>query len=345
MEASVSIVEARRAVFTAIQVMKISILIATFNRAELLDRALQSLTNQILPKGIDVELLVIDNNSSDGTRSVIEKWIPRFSFPARYLFEKNQGRSFALNRGIDEAKGDLIYFLDDDVIVDAQWITKMAKAFERYPDAMGFGGRVVPIWPDQVPKWLLISGQRRLKVITPETDMGEKDRLFLESEAPVGCNSAYRRQVFFEDKIRFRTDLGYIGDKVIPGEDTEIAYEVMSKGHSIIYVHDAIVHHPAIIERMTKKYARDRYFALGQAMVRAFGQTKYAELPKIFGVYRYLIKETLEYFSKWSGFLCIGKWGDSFYYEVKCLTNIGMMCELWSRKSERLLEVSYANRD
>ncbi len=324
--------------------MKISIVIPTFNRAQLLDQVLESISNQVITKEFQAELLLIDNNSTDETRSVIEKWIPKFPFPARYLFEKNQGRSFALNRGINESTGDLICFLDDDVVIDARWISEMAKACERYPDVMGFGGRVVPIWPEKVPNWLSVSGCRRLKIITPETDMGEKDRPFLESEAPVGCNSAYCRQVFSKDGIRFRTDLGYIGDKVLPGEDTEIAYGVMKKGYSVMYIHDAIVNHPAIVERMTKKYARDRYFALGQAMVRAFGQTKYAELPKIFGVYRYLIKETLGYFSKWLAFLYVGKWGDSFYYEVKCLTNIGMMCELWSRKSERL-EVSYANRN
>ena len=93
----------------------LSIAICTFNRAALLDDALRSFAATDKPSGLPFELLVIDNNSNDSTRSVVEGWATRSEFPLRYIFEGKQGVSPARNRAVKEATGHWIWYVDDDV--------------------------------------------------------------------------------------------------------------------------------------------------------------------------------------------------------------------------------------
>ena len=94
---------------------------------------------------------------------------------------------------------------------------------------------------------------------------------------------------------------------------------------------DSIEGSSAPAGRLTKRYVRDRYFKLGCSQVRAFGQTKYARLPRFLGVYRYLWPETCGYAGRWLNYLARGQWAESFNCEVRMLVNAGMMRELWSR--------------
>lgn len=324
----------------------ISIIIATYNRAPLLNRTLQSLSKQVAPSGVSIELLVVDNNSIDSTKAVVESWIPKIPFETRYYFENRQGKSNALNHAIDKITGEFVLFTDDDVIVDKEWVYSMYQASKKYQSASGFGGKIVPVWPEKIPGWLLIKGQRRLKVITPESDMGESDRAYGIKEAPSGCNSAFRSSVF-KKGFRFRSDLGYVGTFIMPGEDTQFAHNLIRNNHLLMYVSSALVFHPALPERLTKKYARSRYFNIGRASVRAFGDSKYADLPKIFGIYRYLIQDSVAVFLRSLGYICLGRWGESFYYEMKLFSNAGMVYELLKQKNESngKKEMGYANRN
>ena len=94
--------------------MQLDVIIPTYNRQKLLERTLQSLRVARVPEGLTVKVTVVDNNSSDGTRALVERW--KASFPDRlsYVFEPKQGRSHALNAGIDSSDGDLLGFIDDD---------------------------------------------------------------------------------------------------------------------------------------------------------------------------------------------------------------------------------------
>ncbi len=313
---------------------RFTIILATYNRAELLGTTLESLSRQMIPEGVEIEMFLIDNNSTDSTKSVAEKWLDKLPFPAFYRFEPKQGKSYALNRGIDEAKGDLILITDDDVTLEPNWIYAMHDAMKRYPDASGLGGRVVPQWPKKIPHWLPISGSRRLKLILPETDMGNRDCLFGLNKSPVGCNSAFRRFVF-DQGLRFRTDICDAVKDCPVSEDTKFGYEVHSRGYQMMYVHDAVVYHPSVPERLTKKYARRRYFYSGVVGAQAYDKTRFAGLPRICGIYRYLFPESLGFFLKWLFFMGIGRWRDSFYYEVMLLSNLGQIKYLWSQNCKR----------
>ena len=102
--------------------MDLSAVLCTYNRARLLDAALRSLESMRKPSGLSWELLVVDNNSNDHTKAVVEAARRRGSLPCRYVFEPRQGKSHALNTGIAHAKADVLAFTDDDVTFEGGWL-------------------------------------------------------------------------------------------------------------------------------------------------------------------------------------------------------------------------------
>src|SRR5215831_4700728 len=97
--------------------MNISVVLATYNRAASLQVTLDTFLTQVVRFDVEWELLVVDNNSTDSTHDVVERFARAAHFPVRYIFEKRQGRSYSLNTAIAEAKGEVIDFTDDDVLL------------------------------------------------------------------------------------------------------------------------------------------------------------------------------------------------------------------------------------
>src|ERR1700722_15182927 len=137
--------------------MRISVILCTYNRCQLLAKALESVTASVLPPAVEWEVLVVDNNSHDETRSVVQDFSDRHPGRIRYLVELRQGKSYALNTGIGEALGEVLAFMDDDVTVELTWLRNLTGALENREWA-GAGGRIVLQWPPVVPSWLSLEG-------------------------------------------------------------------------------------------------------------------------------------------------------------------------------------------
>src|ERR1035441_3219398 len=110
------------------ETMKITVLLCTFNRCQSLSTALDSVIAQVLPESADWDVLVVDNNSSDQTRAVVEDFRRRYPGRIRYLFEPRQGLSRARNAGIRAARGEIIAFIDDDVIAAPTWLQNLTAS-------------------------------------------------------------------------------------------------------------------------------------------------------------------------------------------------------------------------
>lgn len=133
--------------------MHVSVVLCTYNRAHLLRRALQHLARQQLG-GVAVEIIVVDNDSSDQTAAVVENVAADAPFDVRYAFEKRQGIAYARNTGWRLARAEYVAFTDDDVHVEPHWIARIRDAFVAHPDVDCVGGTVMPVWPAQPPSWL-----------------------------------------------------------------------------------------------------------------------------------------------------------------------------------------------
>jgi glucosyl-dolichyl phosphate glucuronosyltransferase len=247
--------------------MKISVILCTYNRSVRLTTALESVSASQLPRQVDWEVLVVDNNSEDDTRTVVEGFCRKHE-RFRYIFEPNQGLSNARNAGIGEAKGEIIAFVDDDVTVDQNWLHNLTEQLHDGQWA-GAGGRIRAQQDFKLPEWVRIEGPFAMGgSLAALFDRGDEARELFEP--PYGTNMAYRESVF-EKYGHFRTDLGRSADNLIGKEDTEFGERLLRAGERLWYAPSAIIYHPLLPERLTKKYFLAWWFGCGQAMIREKG--------------------------------------------------------------------------
>ena len=244
----------------------ISVVLCTYNRAQSLGKTIESVVEQTMPPSLEWELLVVDNNSSDETRQVVEDFQRRYPKRIRYLFEAQQGISYARNTGVHAGQGEIFAFIDDDETADPDWLQNLtANLFSG--GWIGAGGRVVPQWNGYRPRWVssknsFICGP--LAMFDPDM---EGDQL---TEPPFGANMAFRREVF-DLYGGFRTDLGRSGKGLLSGEDTEFGRRVMAAGARLRYEPTAVTHHPVDKARVKKMYFLIWWFNKGRSDVREYG--------------------------------------------------------------------------
>jgi glycosyltransferase involved in cell wall biosynthesis len=246
--------------------MKITVILCTYNRCQNLARALESVAGSKLPESIEWEVLVVDNNSSDQTREVIEEFCRQHVARFRYLFESRQGKSYALNTGIREAQGDILAFTDDDLTVDPMWLQNLTAALDN-GEWVGSGGRTIPDKAFSAPRWLWIDGKYALSPLGM-FDIGEKAGEF--TEPPIGNNMAYRKKMF-EKHGGFRTDLGPCPGSEVRSEDTEFGQRLLSVGERLWYEPSAVVYHSTPPNRIRKDYFLGWWSAKARANIREFG--------------------------------------------------------------------------
>lgn len=227
-----------------------SIIVCTYQRAESLRDTLCALRQLHVPPGHDLEVIVVDNNSSDHTRAVVEAC--QAEWPAlRYEFEPAQGLSHARNHGIRAARGEVLLFTDDDVLPATDWLEQTLAGLERY-QADACGGYIAPIWEDSPPTWLT---ERFYGFLAVRTDREDDYPIDSPSLAPFGANMAFRRQVF--DKVGlFDTERGRKGKVLASGEDGEMFERILAAGLKAVFLGKSRVRHKVEAFRMTKAYIR-----------------------------------------------------------------------------------------
>ncbi len=252
--------------------MKVTVIICTCNRDMSLAETLASLAVSAVPELVEWEVLVVDNNSTDQTRSIIEDFCRRFPGRFRYVFESQPGKSFALNSGIRAARGNILAFTDDDVIVDPAWLRSLTFPMKDRHWA-GTGGRTLPSTAFSPPSWLPVHGplgpDNMSGILCAQFDLGDKPRRL--DFPPFGANMAFRKEMF-EKYGGFRTDLGPSPNKAIPrpSEDCEFGRRLFASGERICYVASAMVRHPIPINRIRKSYFLAWWFDYGRAEAREF---------------------------------------------------------------------------
>jgi glycosyltransferase involved in cell wall biosynthesis len=248
--------------------VNVSVILSTYNRCRTLEKALSSVAASTLPESIEWEVLVVDNNSSDRTREVVEDFCSRYPGRFRYLFEREQGKSYALNTGIREARGDVLAFMDDDVSVEPTWLRNLTGELHNREWA-GAGGRIILQWPPSLPAWLLIDGPLARHGF-PGFDQGQEAKQLVGP--PFGTNMAFRKGMF-EKYGGFRTDLGPSPSNQIPrpSEDTEFGRRLIAGGERLRYEPSAVVYHPIPRDRINKADFLRWGFDLGRANVRISG--------------------------------------------------------------------------
>lgn len=250
---------------TGSPVMDASIIVCTYNRAASLRHTLAALRAQRAAPRCEWEVIVVDNNSSDGTRAVVEE--ARHDCPRlRYEFEGAQGLSHARNHGIACARGDMILFTDDDVLPEPDWLTTTLAGMATYR-ADACGGYIAPIWETQPPPWLT---ERFYGFLAVRTDRSDDHMMTDTSATPFGANMAFRRNVF--DRVGpFDTSRGRKGKVLASGEDAEMFERIVAAGLKVVFLGGARVHHKVESFRLTKRYFRRWRFQTSRNIAQSQG--------------------------------------------------------------------------
>lgn len=271
----------------------LSIIIATYNRGEKLARTLRSLAAQTLPAG-EWEAVVVNNNSTDDTSGVFARFASAEGrgLNVRMVDETRQGLSWARNRGLAEARGEIIVMIDDDEEVNPGFLAAYRDFFAAHPAAAAAGGPMVACYEDARPRWM---SHYTEALVASTIDLGSRVRRFPRRLYPIGGNMAFRREVF-ERIGAFDTALGRTGTALLGGEEKEFFGRVVASGGEIWWVPGAVVLHLIPPSRVTDAHFRKLSRMVGvTARVLSRGRGGYV---------RALVAETV----KWGATLTLAAW-------------------------------------
>jgi glycosyltransferase involved in cell wall biosynthesis len=241
--------------------------------------------NLIISDGIEWELLVVNNNSTDSTEEVIRSFST--NLPIKYVFESKPGLSHARNMALRSAAGEYILWTDDDVLVEPGWAAGYLEAFQRHPDAGFFGGPIEPWFEGSPPKWL----ERSLPQITHAyaiRDFAEKPFPFSKKILPYGANFAVRRkeQLLYP----YNPSLGRQPGRFIGNEETAVITAMLDAGIEGWCVPNARVSHYIPRTRQTLRYLRRYYYGYGELVGLDLPMERVAML---LGAPRYLWRQAI----------------------------------------------------
>ena len=244
---------------------KLSLIIATYNRAAQLLVSLQSLAGQTADNEM-WECIVVDNNSTDNTHAVFESFAAQHPhLRLKIVCETRQGLSHARNRGIAESCGDYIAIIDDDEHVNPDFIKAYTDLFDAHPEYSVAGGRVIAEYPDNV-RPQQISPLVEQALANP-MDYGDKVRPFPAGRIPAGGNMAFRRETLLRYGC-FEVSLGRTGKQLTGGEESDLFERMASDGIEFIYVPDAVIWHVIPQSKLSLDYIRRLAYGTGISQYR-----------------------------------------------------------------------------
>jgi glucosyl-dolichyl phosphate glucuronosyltransferase len=258
--------------------IKISVIICSYNRANYILLALQSLVKQTLSKN-RFEVFIVDNNSTDNTEEVCTKFInSNVDLNIEYLQEQQQGSSFARNKGAKSANGELLCFMDDDAIAEDHYLENILSFFEKNLQANAVGGRIIPRYIPKKPTWM----SYHVSSLIGNFDYSKEVVEFSAEKYPLESNMIVRKKDFdtvggFSENIP-----GVKGTLRIGGEGKDLFLRLKAIGVRVYYDPNIIVEHITEIEKLTPEYMYRVASGIGRGeRVRTLAISKWAFLKKI----------------------------------------------------------------
>lgn len=238
--------------------LEVTVAIPTYNRAGFLRQTLAGIARQQFPHD-HFEVLVIDNNSRDDTAQVVAEFAAARPAP-RYILEPRQGLDHARNRAIAEARGEILLFGDDDILVQPDWIAQMVAPLLADPGRRigAVGGEVIPVFPDGLPDWV----RDWHGPLAFRADAGP----IAAPRSPMGANLAFPRWVFAE-LGEFHTALDRAAGNYFSGGDSEMIRRVRTAGLEVWFAPAAAVQHQMPASRTTFRYAARHAFDSARSRV------------------------------------------------------------------------------
>ncbi|MBD2577592.1 hormogonium polysaccharide biosynthesis glycosyltransferase HpsE [Oscillatoria sp. FACHB-1406] len=277
-----------------------TIAIPTYNGALRLPSLLERLQEQVNTETIAWEILVIDNNSTDGTEQVVRDYQTRWTkqFPLRYSCEKEQGLAYARQRAMTEARGTWVGFIDDDLCPALDWVYCACEFGQEYPSAGAYGGQVHGDFEVQPPE-----NFQRIASFLAIRERGTNPHLYKPESLclPPGAGLVVRKQAWLDsvpDRLAFG---GRVGNSLLANEDFEALLYLHQAGWEIWYCPTLHSYHSIPSSRLTRDYLLRLMRDTGRGVcgLRLVGATSLERLAIIlklgFGSLRRIVLHVLKY--------------------------------------------------
>ncbi len=226
--------------------MFVSIIIPTYNRAHYIKYTIDSFLNQNYPKE-DYEIIVCDNNSTDHVREVILRYVEKYGEEKiKYIFEGRQGVHYARNSAAKIAKGEILYFTDDDMLADRNLLRELIPVFDNSKIGLATG-RILPKWETRPPEWIKKYCNNSFLSLN---DLGRKTKIVGYDLGVYSCHEAIRREAFWETG-GFHPE--YTKDEYYGDGETGLSEDIIHNGWLVGYVGKSKIFHMIPPERMTQK--------------------------------------------------------------------------------------------
>jgi len=238
--------------------LTVTVAIPTYRRAGMLRQTLEGLVRQDYPAD-RLEILIIDNNSPDNTREVVASFATAPHAP-RHVLETKQGANHARNRAIAEARGEIIVFGDDDILIEPNWVREIVAPFANNPPGRvgAVGGEVIPVFPDGCPDW--VAGFHGPQALRP--DAGP----LRPGQVPMSASLAFLKRTFPELGY-FDTELGRKGGVVFGGDENLAIKRLLKGGYEVWFAPAARAQHQMPGSRTTFAYVRKHAFDSARSRV------------------------------------------------------------------------------
>jgi GT2 family glycosyltransferase len=319
---------------------RVTVIIATYNRAALLDECLHHLRRQRFSPGDAV--IVVDNGSTDDTAAVVARHRICCEAPLHLLHESMPGKSRAIARALAAATGDILAFTDDDVNVEEDWLDAVREAMTD-PMVALLGGPVRPRWQASVPGWIRRACDRHPRLCAPIALLDYGDRpAVLGVRTVLGANLAVRREIF--TKVGgFPTHLGKLRGTLRSGEDHELCRRVQDAGFRAIYVPNAAVRHFVPADRARVSYFLRWFYWSGithavMDMGSATGGRALRGLPL------YIVSRAAAGSAVALSALLLGRWTAALVHAIDVAFAAGYAAQRWGLTPEAARQVKRAAR-
>jgi len=250
--------------------MKLSIIVCTYNREDLIEKCLTHLANQTCK---DFELVIVNNNSTDKTEEICKTFIQNHPGEnIRLVFEEKKGLCAARNCGIKNSTGEWLAYMDDDAFADSKYVENFFTFIASHPQARVCGGKITPYFESKRPKWL----SHYILPIVTTLDKGNKITFFKHRSYPVGANMLVHREMFAKYGM-FDENIGFKGEnRTISSDEKEFFLRFIGKEIQAYYLPNVCVEHWVPDSRLTQEFFVGQSLTIGTSeRVRAKNISRY----------------------------------------------------------------------
>jgi glycosyltransferase involved in cell wall biosynthesis len=291
----------------------VTLLVCTYNRRDDLREMLETAVRQETDGSFTYEVLVVDNNSTDDTRAVVEAFVAAGHAKVRYLFERRQGKAFALNTGLAAARGWIYTIADDDFVLPPDWVGKIVRGFREHPDVSFVSGKVLPRWQGRVPAWAGVPEHWSAIALA---DYGDQP-FYADANRQVCLLACSFKRADVDAVGGYRADLGVSSDLIGGVEDLEILQRLWNAGRRGVYLPHISFEHKVPDERVTKEYHRRWHAGHGRFYARLRDPAFERSRLRVLGVPAHMYRQAAQAAAGWVKWTLLGREAEAFACEAR----------------------------